>query len=437
MSTHDTIPDLEERLRAALSARAELVQPEDLEPLAAPVVELRPAWRSPWVLLATAAVLLLVLGVVAQGIGGRPRSDDDLAPQPDAPRVTLPADVGRDWATGLESTPARVDLDGDGTKERVRFLAEDNGTFDGRVRLQTTLSSTGDEAYGVADVASTIGLVGEGVIDADGDGDQELVVYDPSLEDGLAGAPLVFDHRDGLLVQAVADEPDLLRRGDVQVPGSETAFYDRYRTYQYWIDGGTLYSGQSRDSFARAGDYSTQLPGTLLDTWAWRLDEDGVLHPEPAGCKEQVFDVQDCGPGSGDQVPDLTPATDAVGADEVDGVDGDALRAATDVPDPRVAVVQPESMFLDGEALVVTSATDPTRVQLLVQREDGIVALDPVGEVPLGDTDDNRTWLTAAGQVVTATPVEDGTWQLWYWHAVRGDRVVALPAVTVGQNRLP
>lgn len=455
MSTHDTVPDLEERLRAALAARADLVRPEDLEPLAStPVVALRPAWRSPYTLLAAAAVVLLVLGVVVRGVGGRPRSDDDVAPQPDGPRVTLPADVGRDWGTGLESTPARVDLDGDGTKERVEFLAEDNGTFDGRIRLQTTLSSTGEEAYGVADVASTIGMAAEGVIDADGDGDQELVVFDGSLDDGAGGAPLVLDLRDGLLVQAVAEEPDLLLRGDVQVPGSQTEFYDLYRTHEYWIDGGTLFSGQSRESFARTGMTSTQLPGTVLDTWSWRLGDDGVLRPEPADCKERVFDIQDCGPDSGDQVPDLTPATGSIGVGEgaeatdgypfsmrveagdppvlvVEGQDGRTLEHELDVADPRVATVQPESVFSDGEALVVTSASDPTLVRLLVQREDRIVALEPVGEVPLEDTDDNRTWLTAAGQVVSATATEDGSWQLWSWTMTGRDRVVALPGTTV------
>ena len=117
-TSHPT-PDIEELLRAALTARAELVQPEDLAPLA-PVVELRPRWRSPWVLLATAAVVLLVLGVVLQGLDSRPRSDR-LAPKPDAPRLELPADVGRDWKPDDLSTPARLDLDGDGVKEKVEL----------------------------------------------------------------------------------------------------------------------------------------------------------------------------------------------------------------------------------------------------------------------------------------------------------------------------
>ena len=77
--------DMEDRLRAALSARAELVQPEHLAPLT-PAVDLRPRWQSPWVLLATAAVVLLVLGAVLQGLARDPRSDD-VAPRPGQPEL--------------------------------------------------------------------------------------------------------------------------------------------------------------------------------------------------------------------------------------------------------------------------------------------------------------------------------------------------------------
>ena len=184
-TTPDTIPDIEERLRAALAARAELVQPEDLAPLA-PVVPLRPRWQSPWVLLATAAVVLLVLGAVFQGLGSDPRSDD-VAPRPDRPRVTLPPDIGHDWKAGDLSSPARLDLDGDGVKEKVEFLAEPSEEHDGRIRLQTALSTTGEEAFGIADLGTTIGTNALGAIDADADGDQELVLYYDDVDAGPGG----------------------------------------------------------------------------------------------------------------------------------------------------------------------------------------------------------------------------------------------------------
>ena len=98
-----------------------------------PVVPLRPRWQSPWVLLATAAVVLLVLGVVFQGLGGDPRSDD-VAPRPDDPTIELPADIGRDWEPDDLAAPARLDLDGDGdARRRSSFLAEPTKDFDGRL----------------------------------------------------------------------------------------------------------------------------------------------------------------------------------------------------------------------------------------------------------------------------------------------------------------
>lgn len=455
MSTEDTIPDLEERLRAALGARAELVGPEDLAPLPAPVVELRPAWRSPYALLATAAVVLLVLGVVLQGIGGERRSDD-VAPRPDRPdrpQVTIPDDVGRDWGTSPESTPARVDLDGDGRVERVRFLAEDNGTFDGRIRLETTLSSTGAEAWGVADVGSTIGVSADGVVDADADGDQELVVNDVDVATDVF-TPLVFDLRDGLLVQAPVEEPDLLLRGNRTVAGGVEGRYERYRVQQYWIEDGTLWSGRSVDTYSTNGESTTQPPATVLETWTWRLDDDGVLVAQAAACREQRFDVRPCGTAPADLVPDLTPATGTVGVGEsatyasgypftaqvedgdparvvVEGSDGRTLAADLDLPDPRVATTQPSGLFGDGASLIVTSATDPSLVRVLVQREDRLVALEPVGEVALTDAGDTRTWLTADGSLVSAVAGESGTWRLWSWQVTSGDRVFAMPGVTV------
>ena len=406
-------------------------------------------------LLATAAVVLLVLGVVLQGVSGRPRSDE-VAPQPEEPQVELPVDVGRDWQVGVESTPADVDLDGDGTNELVEFLAEETTSSGSRIRLQTTLSTTGEESYGVAQVESTIGLTAEGVVDADDDGDQELVLFDPDLDSGTdGGVPLVFDLREGLMVQAVPEAPELLLRGQVQVPGSQTELYDRVRVHQYWIDGGGLFSGRSEQSFARVGTDWSSPPSVVLEAWEWRLGDDGVLRPAAAGCRELRFDVGPCDAGASDQVPDLgAPVGTSVGLGEsaepasgypfalrveagdppvlvVEGSDGRTLQHELDVPDPRVAVVQPESIFADGEALVVTSASDPTLVQLLVQRDDRIVALAPVGEVPLENTDDNRTWLTGNASVVSAVAGDDDSWQLWSWHMTSGDRVFALPGVTV------
>jgi hypothetical protein len=469
MSTTPHMPDIEERLRAALAARAELVQPEDLTPLAT-VIPLRPRWQSPWVLLATAAVVLLVLGVVLQGVGGRERSDR-IAPKPDAPDVTLPADVGREWKPDDLSSPARLDLDGDGTKEKVEFLAEPTEEGDGRTRAQTTLSSTGEESFGVVELGTTIGITALDPIDADGDGDQELVLYTTDLGGGPGAPfePVVLDLRDGLLVQAVPEDPELLASGDLVVPGSTTEHYDLVHVQTFEVEGGTLVSTRSVNAFARAVDAMTMLvPETYaMDTYEWTLDDGGVLRPGEKGCLVHVPEATTpCDADSADDLPYVTSeSTETIGLGEevalddgglgyrarvedagdgsgtlvVDGPGADGSVLALDVPDPQVHVVSPGYLVgYDGASVVVTSGSDPAAMEVVVQTADqaGLVRLRPVGDVPLGagTTDDGRayrSWLTGSGVVVTAVTGDDGAWETWQWVRVGETEMAALPWGTV------
>ncbi len=466
MTTTPQVPsEIEERLRAALTARAHQVRTEDLAPLA-PVVAPRPRWQSPWVVLATAAVVLLILGVVFQGLGPDPRSDRIAprpdTPQPDAPRVTLPPDIGRAWTADDVSTPAQVDLDGDGTNETVDFLAEPTKKYDGRIRLQTTLSSTGEEAYGIADLDNTIGTYALEPIDADGDGDQELVLPHENRDDGLAAPanPLVFDLRDGLLVQAVVEHPELLGLGNFPVPDSQTEFYGLVRSQRYWVAGGHLISSRSRSSFA-SGNMTTTRPATLvLDSWEWVLDDDGVLHPEPGGCLVETprGTTKPCPAGARDSIPDVGPAsTSVIGVGEqaayvdgypqfdaevvpgsppvlavqVRGSGGKELTHVLDLPDPRVDRKPPTGLFYDGASLVVTSGSDPSRMEVLIAPGDELFSLTVAGEVPLGSgaTDDGRayrSWVTddQDGRLVTVVAGEGDTWVAWAWQ-LAGPRTMA------------
>jgi hypothetical protein len=454
MSTHESMPDIEARLRAALTARADLVQPEDLTPLA-PVVPLRPRRQSPWVLLATAAVVLLVLGVVLQGLGRDPRSDD-VAPRPDTPRLELPQDIGRDWKADDISSPARLDLDGDGVKEKVLFLAEPTEDFDGRIRLQTTLSSTGEESYGIAELGTTIGTSPLDPIDADGDGDQELVLLHEDLGGAGPGsphAPVVFDLRDGLLVEAVVEQPDLLVSGNVPVPDSQTEFYDLVRIHGYWLEDGVLLSSRSVDSFARGNMTLYRSERILVDTWEWHLDADGVLRPTAGGCMLQTPEaLVECGPDEQGDLPVLQPVAErsfgegeqAVYGDEsfgftarvedgrllVDGVSERPLSHRLGSADARVLTTQPTAIFYDGASFVVTSESDPTRIDVLVQSRDDLRLMEPVGEVPLRNEGDVRTWLTGNGALVTV--VADGeSWQAYQWEMVSGSTIAPMPTGTV------
>lgn len=484
MSTPETdLMDIEERLRAALTARADLVRPEDLAPVA-PVLPLRPRWQSPWVLLATAAVVLLVLGVVLQGIGGRQRSDD-IAPKPDQQvELELPDDVGADWTPEDLASPSRLDLDGDGTKEKVVFLAEPTKEHDGRLRLQTTLSSTGEEAYGLAQLQSTLGVITFDPIDADGDGDQELVLPWEDLGAGgpsAPGHPLVYDLRDGLLVQVAVDRPELLQMGHVPVPGSATQYYDMVHHQAYWVEDGQLLSSRTVRPFAHGNMTVLSPEDTVVDTWRWVLDESGLLRPEEAGCLVETRESErrPCPDGAADSLPVLGPAsTDGIGvggsASFVDGyprfdasirdsqepvldvqvradlgTEGVRLSFPLDLPDPVVDLQQPTGVFYDGVSLLVRSASDPARMAVLVQRDDRLVALEPVGDVPFGTGTTAsgrayRSWVTtqrdqvssdgqvtSGGAVITVVEADDGAWQAWSWQMVSRTEMAPLPWGTV------
>ena len=456
MST-DMQPEVERRLRAALTARAELVQPEHLAPLA-PTTAGRPRWQSPWVLLATAAAVLLVLGVVFQGLSRDPRSDD-VAPRPDERvELELPTDIGRDWKTDEYTTPARLDLDGDGTREKVDFLGEPSKEFDGRTRLQTTLSSTGEEAYGIAELGTTIATSALPPVDADGDGDQELVLLRDEAYTGpeQGSHPLVFDLRDGLLVQAVVEDPELLVRGEVTVPGTETEFFEMVHVHDYWIEDGSLHSSRSVGTYA-SGNMTLFAPrASVVDAWTWELGDDGVLRHGDPGCLVKSRDsTRACGPdpadtptslpverasyvGVGEQVTfgdDRTGFSARIepGADPslvVDGF-GRVVEQALGVPEPQVGTTQPTSVLVDGASVVVTSASDPTVIQVLTQDDDRLVLMDPVGEIGLASSDDQRTWLTAYGAVLSAIDAGDDRWTLWQWMMVSRTEIAALPWGTV------
>lgn len=453
--------DIETRLRDALAARADLVRPEDLEPLT-PVVELRPRWQSPWVMVAAAAVVLLVLGVVLQGVGGGQRSDR-VAPQPDERQVDLhrPVDVGRDWKADPYSTPRRLDLDGDGTKEEVTFLSEEAESGRGRVRIEATLSSTGAETYGVVELSSNTVVGSLGPIDADEDGDQELVLYDGDVMGGTGDPlhPLVLDLRDGLLVEVVVDQPELLQLGNVPVEGTATQYYELVRSQGYEVRDGTLRSSRSRSSFASAGMTVARPQELVLDTWRWVLGDDGVLRPEDDGCVLELItgEWQPCAAGARDALPALSRrTTEAFGVGQrfrwtegyqyvarveaeagagpvlvVEGADGRTIEQPLAVPDPLVLTTQPTGIFYDGASFVVGSASDPAYLQVLRQDGDRLRVLAPVGEVPPTNDDTHRTWLTEEGYLWTVVAGDDATWRAWSWVMVSEAEMTAIPAGTV------
>ncbi len=262
-----------------------------------------------------------------------------------------------------------------------------------------------------------------------------MLLRDESFSGPVVGNyPLVFDLRDGLLVQAVVEDPDLLVRGEVPVAGSETEFYDLARVHAWSIEDGTLRSSRSVDAYARGQMMLFTPRSYVADEWEWTLDDDGVLrHGEPT-CVMQSFDsARECGldpvdtlmyipveraayverGGTLDTTDEsgygFTARIDGAGTLVIDGF-GQHIEQVLDVPDPVLGSVPPSSIFFDGASVVVTSASDPSVVQVFTQDDDRMVLMDPVGEIELTNDDDQRTWLTENGAVLSAIATDDGAW---------------------------
>lgn len=159
--------DMEERLRAALAARAHQVRPETLrqdppEPAA------RPWWRAPgsYGLLAAVAVIVLVIPVAAFVLlrGGDQAPVASGPTEDDRPETTTSAD-GREW-TEIESRVA--DFDGDGAEDVAKLLAADPTSEAGEVRVEVTLASGGQPVWGVPVGSRPVGLADAADVDLDG-----------------------------------------------------------------------------------------------------------------------------------------------------------------------------------------------------------------------------------------------------------------------------
>ncbi|HSV38538.1 MAG TPA: hypothetical protein VLI04_07240 [Nocardioidaceae bacterium] len=122
---------IEDRLTAALHARADQVQPEDLRPLE-PVRPVR-SWRP--ALVAAAVVLLMAMPVGALLLG---REDGEVGPS-EAPTSTTTQLAWVDHRLPLD----RADLDGDGLDDQGVIVYETYGEAYGAVEVRVTLAGSG------------------------------------------------------------------------------------------------------------------------------------------------------------------------------------------------------------------------------------------------------------------------------------------------------
>jgi hypothetical protein len=142
---------LEDRLSAALHARADVVQPEDLWHLTLPGPASRPSWRRPVVvaLVAAAAVAAVALPVVLAHHGTHEHplpSDRFTLPPNHVPSTRFPAPLP-------ESTQALTgDIDGDGRADQARVV--------GHTLTVTLAADPGHPLTGPLGVTGLIGLTG-------------------------------------------------------------------------------------------------------------------------------------------------------------------------------------------------------------------------------------------------------------------------------------
>jgi hypothetical protein len=414
--------DIETRLRDALAARADLVQPEHLTETAPPVEPL-PWFRRPGGYLAVAAVAVLVIALplLAVAVIGVGRTDE---PPSGSPTVPDPVPTFRQpdhWT---------ADVDGDGTDDDIRLVGE---------RLEVALSTGGTVGtratpVSIADATDLDGLPGAEIILAD----DRYAGFDTDVHGRV---PIVVSLRDGALVEVLDYEFDV----DPSSPNT---------LQHWWVEEGELRWWRTHEPFGGSLTYSVdltrfpraeQLDGVEDGTWC-------VKHTEP----EQLFDCRG-GTDAGDEtdagngtpwydeqpagVPTVwlpEPRSDRARVEaDVDG-DGnaDAISISDDSVDVRelsvdLAAGGRATAPLDGPALALLGPYEipgaPTPV-IIVRSAEGAA----------GSTyDEWNAWMVRAGELVALAaspedapffgsqvsnlpPQDGGQPQVQTWHAEGG-----------------
>lgn len=443
---------VEDRLTQALAARAEQVQPEDLAPIELPDVR-RP--RATTYLLAAAAVAtmvtvpLLALGLVDDDSGpadNSPPASNTPSESPSAEQVP-----GADWPVYERRS---FDLDGDGTKERVRLRVSDPEWVEGPLRVESTLSGSGPVAVLLeGDLLSAALLEGR---DLDGDGDLELLVHREFISDEVGRAITVLTLADGELVETNwPEQPRIGFDTDAQLHGRG-----------WWWRGGVLHSYRSVEPFGSDGHDVIYPEEFRAQVWSWSLAETEMRaeplgewcvtgteagNPVPCDVDPSVSDAfypsvesvigvgesfeADLG-GSAPVTVTLEPFAGTVDDGEIaEGdvsllltyQDGRELRAALPAGASPLASTTPVDVGEAGPGIAVRQEGGGTSAMAVyVVRGSELVALATSGEVPLGNTFDEWpedamsrwTWQATTGELYTARQFEgELAAEVWRWTA--------------------
>jgi len=450
---------IEDRLSAALEARAEQVQPEDLRPADVP----RPAsvtWlRHPATYVAAAAACAAVIAAPFLVNAGDDAGEPSPAPAPSVVPTALPpqADIGADWPS--PDRPSRIDVDGDGTPDVVRVRAEPGEPLIGqRLRVEAELSSTGAVALALLDSGEVSANI-FGPAQLDGDPGKEVLVY----RDGLSVAALDLAG-DRLVEPDVAETPPLLV-GIVEEPSTGRGFESRV-----WVQDGTLSSYLSDDSFSGGNPLNTPMVYPVSVT-TWSLEDGALVPSEPLRqCVDVLapFDesrpVVDCADGAGEAIPAVYPEVteraqlgdnfevEVGGGSATVSLEGTSSNGTVEEGDAEVVVTLPGGAtqrlavepgwepaiyttpvsFPGGELslLVTQEGGDSNTMTLLTVRDGRLMAARTEGPVPFGNgfigssERSYQTWIGPDGALFTRIANEVGpegslftqvTYRLYRW----------------------
>lgn len=434
---------MEDRLSAALRARADQVQPEDLRPVDVPVASVearrdRGARRRRRTVvlagLAAAACAAAVAGPLLLG-----STDDTGSPQPAGPSEPRPTS-----STERPLGTAAADVDGDGRADQASLVRVDGGGF-----VLVVERATGERAVANAPASDPGALVSAG--DLGGRRGEELVLQlidDPSV----LPAVYTWTDRDGLVLGAYPDSGLEGWRADVPVN-------------RWSADEGGLRTWETES-----------VPGDeRVPFWDWQVDDQARLRPvgmrlgcvgtagaEPVGCEgPDRWGKEEADMGPRDDLPTLMPAIAETLRDErfyygrgpargeyaqLQGDFGEEGRAVAE-GDVELVVTEgkqvhripisagqsprlvPAVLVVAGDApvwAVHRSGGDTSVLELFTFWNGELIQVEPTGEVFLGsgvvdhqgELTEQRTWLTPDGSMFTALLLDWETRRhhLWRWN---------------------